>query len=91
MDEKALINYVLTREKAPVFPGGRPLDPEEARRLAEPWLEAMERYFADQGRKGGRIGGKSRSVAKVRAARENGSLGGRPKGSKKKEKTNVGD
>ena len=31
------------------------------------------------GRKGGLIGGKSRSAAKVAAARENGRLGGRPR------------
>lgn len=31
------------------------------------------------GRKGGTIGGKSRSEAKRRAAKENGRLGGRPK------------
>jgi hypothetical protein len=31
---------------------------------------------------GGKIGGKSRSLAKIRAARRNGKLGGRPKGSK---------
>lgn len=31
------------------------------------------------GRKGGKIGGKSRSPAKVAAVRENGKLGGRPR------------
>ncbi|PYR44537.1 MAG: hypothetical protein DMF95_23215 [Acidobacteria bacterium] len=31
------------------------------------------------GRKGGRIGGLSRSPAKIASARENGKLGGRPR------------
>jgi hypothetical protein len=30
------------------------------------------------GRKGGKIGGRSRSPAKIKAASENGKLGGRP-------------
>lgn len=36
------------------------------------------------GRKGGRVGGKSRSVEKSSAARRNGKLGGRPSGRKNK-------
>jgi hypothetical protein len=31
------------------------------------------------GRLGGRVGGQSKSLAKIRAARENGKRGGRPK------------
>jgi hypothetical protein len=31
------------------------------------------------GRKGGKIGGSSKSEAKIRASRENGKLGGRPR------------
>jgi hypothetical protein len=31
------------------------------------------------GRVGGRVGGQSKSLAKIRAARENGKRGGRPK------------
>jgi hypothetical protein len=31
------------------------------------------------GRLGGRVGGRSKSPAKLKAARENGKLGGRPK------------
>jgi len=31
------------------------------------------------GRKGGMVGGRSKSPAKVSAARENGKMGGRPK------------
>lgn len=33
------------------------------------------------GRRGGKIGGKATTPAKRRAARENGKLGGRPRGS----------
>jgi len=35
--------------------------------------------FSDAARVIGRVGGKSRSAAKVRAARANGKLGGRPR------------
>lgn len=34
------------------------------------------------GRLGGRVGGKSRSAAKLRAQKENAAKGGRPKGAK---------
>jgi hypothetical protein len=39
---------------------------------------AATRAAALLGRRGGRIGGKSTSPAKCRAARANGKLGGRP-------------
>lgn len=84
-NENALTKYVVRRGKAPVFeppPGFRHLEPEEFRQVAAPWLEMVAQYFAEQGRKGGQIGGKSRSKSKIEAARENGRLGGRPKGSK---------
>lgn len=35
--------------------------------------------FTVSGRKGGKVGGRSRSPAKVAAVRENGKLGGRPR------------
>lgn len=45
---------------------------------------ASDEEFA---RLGGKIGGRSRSAAKVAAARTNGKRGGRPKGAKNKPKT----
>lgn len=35
--------------------------------------------FTISGRKGGKVGGRSRSEAKIAAVRENGKLGGRPR------------
>lgn len=80
MTEKP-IKYVVVRGKAPVFepPEGFGPSSNEAGLI---WLEAVERYFAEEGRNGGKLGGKSKSKAKVAAARENGKLGGRPKGSR---------
>jgi general stress protein YciG len=37
------------------------------------------RDYAALGRKGGKVGGRSRSAAKIAAVRENGKLGGRPR------------
>ena len=36
-------------------------------------------YLAKNGKKGGLIGGKSRSIKKQKASKKNGKLGGRPK------------
>lgn len=44
----------------------------------------VREYMARMGRKGGKIGGASKSPAKVAASRRNGRLGGRRKGSKNK-------
>lgn len=48
--------------------------------------ESVRQYMAEMGRKGGKIGGVSKSTAKGAAARLNGMKGGRPK---KIEKTNI--
>jgi general stress protein YciG len=40
---------------------------------------AVTKYLAEIGRKGGKVGGLSTSSAKAEAARENGKKGGRPK------------
>ena len=51
--------------------------------MLQPIMTAMQKtvrdYLAAIGRKGGQIGGKVRSPAKLEAARENGKKGGRPK------------
>jgi hypothetical protein len=47
---------------------------------------AVTSYLADIGAKGGEVGGKATTPAKRRASRQNGKLGGRPKGSKNKPK-----
>lgn len=39
----------------------------------------MPSRFAKYGRQGGKVGGRSRSPAKIAAVRENGKLGGRPR------------
>lgn len=75
------VKYVVTRGKAPTFEEFGTAD----LKAGHEWLEMMKRYFAEEGRKGGQAGGKSTSEAKANAARENGKLGGRPKGSKNKE------
>jgi hypothetical protein len=46
--------------------------------MAKPPKEVSE-WLAKIGRKGGKIGGRSRSEAKVAAARRNAKLGGRPR------------
>lgn len=74
------VKYVVTRGKAPSFEGFGTSD----RKAGHEWLEMMKRYFAEEGRKGGQVGGKSTSKAKATAARQNGKLGGRPKGSRNK-------
>jgi hypothetical protein len=44
------------------------------------WVNDMpNKHAVILGRRGGRVGGKSKSIAKIRAARRNGKLGGRPK------------
>jgi hypothetical protein len=56
--------------------------PEATNALDEEELEEVVGFFqAALGSVGGRIGGRSRSKAKIIAARENGKKGGRPKGS----------
>ena len=44
----------------------------------------VREYLSKIGARGGRIGGLATSEAKAKAVRENGKLGGRPKGSKTK-------
>ena len=44
----------------------------------------ISRVMREMGRKGGMVGGRSKSSAKVSAARENGKMGGRPKKSPRK-------
>jgi general stress protein YciG len=44
----------------------------------------ISRVMREMGRKGGMVGGRSKSPAKVSAARENGKKGGRPKKSPRK-------
>ncbi len=39
----------------------------------------IKKVMREMGRKGGMVGGRSKSPAKVSAARENGRMGGRPK------------
>jgi hypothetical protein len=43
----------------------------------------IDKFSLEFFQKSGKRGGKSKSKAKVEAARNNGKLGGRPKGSKK--------
>jgi len=42
-------------------------------------MNTVRAFLSRIGRSGGRIGGKSRSVEKILAARANGHLGGRPR------------
>jgi hypothetical protein len=42
-------------------------------------MPRKEAWRIKNGRKGGKIGGRSRSPAKIAAVRENGKLGGRPR------------
>ena len=42
--------------------------------------QKVKDYLSKIGSKGGKLGGKSKSAAKVRAVRENGKKGGRPRG-----------
>jgi general stress protein YciG len=44
----------------------------------------IKKVMREMGRKGGVVGGRSKSPAKVAAARENGKMGGRPKKSRGK-------
>ena len=44
----------------------------------------IKKVMREMGRKGGMVGGRSRSPARVSAARENGKKGGRPKESPRK-------
>lgn len=48
--------------------------------------EELRAYFAEIGRKGGKIGGKAKRGLKAKTARENGKKGGRPKASSKKKR-----
>ena len=48
--------------------------------------KTVSEYLSKIGARGGRVGGRATSEAKVKAVRENGKLGGRPKGSKTKVK-----
>jgi hypothetical protein len=48
------------------------------------FFESLRSYYAEHGRVGGKIGGRSRSKAKQEASRTNGAKGGRPKGSQNK-------
>jgi hypothetical protein len=41
--------------------------------------KGARRYLAEIGRKGGLIGGRAKSEAKIEASRVNGRLGGRPR------------
>jgi general stress protein YciG len=53
--------------------------------LGRQFFDSVPReYLAAIGRKGGLVGGSISTPSKRRAARENGKLGGRPKGSKNK-------
>jgi hypothetical protein len=77
---KADLRYRITREKAidyghieSLMPGLDPHSPD-----GKNALKAVHQYLASLGHKGGKIGGKSTSPAKVRAAKRNGKLGGRP-------------
>jgi len=59
--------------------------PMTAKGCTQEEIEESLRFFQSVlGSVGGKKGGRSRSEAKVAAARENGKKGGRPKGSKKK-------
>jgi hypothetical protein len=83
---------VVTRARAPLYDPDP--DVREAfllqfyRQLADKGVtadetdEAMRTCHSILGSAGGKIGGRSRSEAKIAAARNNGALGGRPKGSK---------
>jgi hypothetical protein len=44
--------------------------------------KGARRYLAEIGRKGGLIGGRAKSEAKIEASRVNGRLGGRPRESR---------
>lgn len=50
-------------------------------------MNAKNRHAVALGRLGGKKGGKSRSIAKLKACRENGKLGGRPAKIKRERKT----
>lgn len=46
----------------------------------------ISEVMAYMGKKGGKKGGLARTDGKIKAARENGKLGGRPKGSKNRKR-----
>lgn len=80
------VSYVLSRTKAPVYlPKGMKPKSENA----DLWLAGIRDYFVEQGRKGGLKGGQATSTAKKKSSRENGKLGGRPKGSKNRRRISL--
>jgi len=82
---KQVWKYKISREKAPT-----PQDLGLDKMTDEQWnraLEIIRKYHSEFARKGGLVGGKASTPAKRRAARKNGRLGGRPKGSKNKKET----
>lgn len=78
---KVKLIYKFTRERAPDYLkslGLKP-NPELNQKAAEQWMRGIRTYLSELGRRGGKIGGKSTSLAKGRASRANGKLGGRPR------------
>jgi hypothetical protein len=89
-------DLVVTRARAPLYDSDPAVREAFLRRFYMPLLakgvtpdeteEAMRTCHSILGSAGGRIGGRSRSEAKIAAARKNGKLGGRPRGSMNKVK-----
>jgi len=83
---------VVTRARAPLYDPDPDVREAFLRQFYRPLAdkgvtpdetdEAMRTCHSILGSAGGKIGGRSKSEAKIAAARNNGKLGGRPKGSK---------